>query len=218
MRLDLSPRSLLSLAAAFGGLIALGWGIGELIDGPLKDAVLQGLDRPISLFLVEHRTTWMTSLMEWATWLGAAQFMAVALLASLLLLYRPQASPALAAFVVLAVLAATGLDDVIKGLVGRDRPALSQVTAFSGSAFPSGHASAAASIFASFAIALSVGRPRRTSVYIWSAASLGALLVALSRVYLGAHWTTDVVAGVALGAAWPVLVARLLGVSSRGGR
>ena len=86
--------------------------------------------------------------------------------------------------------------------MSRDRPAISQLTGFSGSSFPSGHAAAAAATFA--VIALLVGRGRRRAVRnaIAGVAAALAVLVAGSRVMLGVHWFTDVLAGIALGWAW----------------
>ena len=56
------------------------------------------------------------------------------------------------------------------------------------------------------AIVLSVGRSLRARSLVWIAAALVVLLVGASRIYLGAHWLTDVLAGYSLGAAWIALV------------
>jgi undecaprenyl-diphosphatase len=80
-----------------------------------------------------------------------------------------------------------------------------------GYAYPSGHASLATATYGFLAILLArdVQPPYRLAIYI--VASLLILLIAFSRLYLGAHWLTDVVAGVLLGLAW----AALLGIAYR---
>jgi len=52
------------------------------------------------------------------------------------------------------------------------------------------------------ALTLTTGRSVRTWVLLWTGAAMIALLVGASRIYLGAHWLSDVVGGYALGAAW----------------
>jgi len=56
------------------------------------------------------------------------------------------------------------------------------------------------------ALVLSMGRPGKLKVAVWIGAGLIATLVAFSRVYLGVHWWTDVVAGAALWGAWLCLL------------
>jgi undecaprenyl-diphosphatase len=80
-----------------------------------------------------------------------------------------------------------------------------------GYAYPSGHATLATATYGFLAILLArdVRPPYRLAIYIF--ASLLILLIAFSRLYLGAHWLTDVVGGMLLGSAW----AALLGIAYR---
>jgi undecaprenyl-diphosphatase len=94
------------------------------------------------------------------------------------------------------------LANVIKALVGRARPDLLRLTGFSGPSFPSGHATAAAATFAAFALLAGRRRTRGTKIAL-AAVSVGlAVLVAATRVLLGVHWLTDVMAGLCLGWTW----------------
>lgn len=91
-----------------------------------------------------------------------------------------------------------------KALYGRARPDLVPhgVTVYSAS-FPSGHSALAAATYLTLAMLVaSLETRRRTKALCYGLA--GALLVGVgfSRVYLGVHWPSDVLAGWALGAAW----------------
>lgn len=92
----------------------------------------------------------------------------------------------------------------IKTLYERPRPPLPLVETTDYS-FPSGHAVAGAAIAISVVVVLIPAGPRRRNLEMLAAAF--AVIMGLSRVYLRAHWLSDVVAGAALGAAVAIGVA-----------
>jgi membrane-associated phospholipid phosphatase len=92
--------------------------------------------------------------------------------------------------------------NAVKAAIDRARPAIDPVAATLGPSFPSGHSSTAASLFA--ALALLAGRRRgvRARAALAGTAVGLAVAVACSRVMLDLHWSSDVVAGLALGWGW----------------
>jgi undecaprenyl-diphosphatase len=98
----------------------------------------------------------------------------------------------------------------LKALTARPRPILDHPVAHAwGYAFPSGHAAGAAAVYGS-SVLLAVPRLRRwAQVLVLAAGALLIAAVAASRVLLGVHSHSDVVAGVALGLAWVGIAALL---------
>lgn len=91
--------------------------------------------------------------------------------------------------------------------IGRARPdpALAAIVQ-DGLSFPSGHSSMSAIFFLTLGALLSRGQPRRrVRVYVLGVALLCTGLIGFSRVALGVHWASDVVAGWAFGAGWAAL-------------
>ena len=113
----------------------------------------------------------------------------------------------LAAFAVAVVLSEV-LIGTLKGIYDRARPPGSLVVT-SGASFPSGHSVAATVTVVAAVIALVP--PGRARVAWGTAAAVFSVLMALSRAYLGAHWLSDALAGVLLGASCALLAAFAVG-------
>jgi undecaprenyl-diphosphatase len=97
----------------------------------------------------------------------------------------------------------------VKAIVGRDRPALWETDFYWGSSFPSGHTL----IVASFATAASicVGRIWPAMYrYVVSIALVWVFLIAISRLIVGVHWPTDVLAAVCIGTFIPLAISLVL--------
>jgi undecaprenyl-diphosphatase len=92
------------------------------------------------------------------------------------------------------------LEFVLKRLVGRDRPELDQLVAGNGPSFPSGHPMAAMALWGLLPWVIGLFTNRRG---LWwasvTASGLMIIAIAASRVYLGVHWLSDVVAGLLVG-------------------
>jgi membrane-associated phospholipid phosphatase len=117
--------------------------------------------------------------------------------------------PRLAVFVVVATIGAWLVDNALKDLVGRSRPAFDDPLArSSGASFPSGHAMVAGAAYGAVAIVV-----RRRWVTMTMAVVVA--VIAMTRVALGVHWLTDVLVGAALGAAWAWACARAIRIPRR---
>jgi undecaprenyl-diphosphatase len=109
-----------------------------------------------------------------------------------------------AGFVFLASVGGWMLNDLLKEVFARPRPDvvphLRDVMSLS---FPSGHALTSAAVFLTLgALLMRVANSRFVKFYIMSIAMLATLLVGATRVYLGVHYPTDVLAGWLIGTSW----------------
>jgi undecaprenyl-diphosphatase len=93
-----------------------------------------------------------------------------------------------------------------KLIVARPRPTLESLQHLTSLSYPSEHTTQAAAVYLTIAIMLSKGLNRGWRELVIVIAILIALAVAWSRVYLGVHYPTDVIAGLLLGWSWALLV------------
>ncbi|WP_422395801.1 phosphatase PAP2 family protein [Rhodococcus sovatensis] len=106
-----------------------------------------------------------------------------------------------------AMLTGWGVMSLAKLIFGRERPPIPErLVEISSHSFPSGHATMSA-LLATVAIAMML---RSTTPWLHRPAVLAlpvasSLVIGFSRIYLGAHWTTDVLAGWAFGTLWGLL-------------
>ena len=172
-------------------------------------------DPHVTAWVVAHRTGWLTSILSVVTWLGSvAVIIPVAAIVAIFFAWqRRQWGPL--ALLTAAIAGAAASYTLIKAAVGRPRPPPAiWIGHFAGAAFPSGHATQSVACYATLAVILGAGRSARIKAALWTAAVLIALIVGASRIYLGAHWLTDVLGGYALGSflvAVIVIVALTLG-------
>jgi undecaprenyl-diphosphatase len=187
------------LAAVLAVLVSLPWRPLEHLD--------QGSVESVHRLVLTHR--WVFRLAQGITHAGDPLVVTVVsvIAAGLLLALRHQrAALYLLATRALAALLSTGL----KTVVDRPRPVLDHPLAHAtGLSFPSGHALGSAALWGSLAVVLVVRLPGGVRLALAVAVPL---LVAASRVFLGVHFPTDVVAGLALGWALSLALADLLAV------
>jgi undecaprenyl-diphosphatase len=108
-----------------------------------------------------------------------------------------------------ALLGNLALNFLLKTVIGRSRPDLFEWrTPYAGEfAFPSGHSMTAMAVYATMAYLLARHTPdRRVRLLTTLACVLAILMVGASRVYLGVHYPTDVLAGFLVGLAWATSV------------
>lgn len=121
-----------------------------------------------------------------------------------LLIFRKWGS---ALIVLIATLGGTAISEGLKVGFARPRPDLvAHAVDVTSMSFPSGHAMLSAVTYLTLgALVARTQERRRARAYILGAAVLLTLLIGLSRIYLGVHWPTDVLAGWCLGATWALI-------------
>jgi len=128
----------------------------------------------------------------------------VVLAAALLWVHRRRAQ---AGVFVAAVIGGELLAQLVKVLVGRTRPDLvPHLDLVYSSSFPSGHSTLSPIVYFTLAGLVAAGEGRRAQKALLIGAAVALVLaIGVSRVYLGVHWPTDVLAGWALGTAVAVV-------------
>lgn len=175
-------------------------------------------DTNLTIWLRAYMPGWLTTLFSYVTVLGGTPFVAVSV-AAIGLAYWRSGRVTEAAYAIAVPLGGGLLVTVFKELLGRERPPVAEslIAAPPSMSLPSGHAMGSlvlAWIVCYLAIRTAVvplSRPRLSGII--AAGVSVVLLVGASRVYLGVHWPSDVVASWLLGGAW---IALLTGVYEAG--
>ncbi len=121
------------------------------------------------------------------------------------------------ALVVVTVAGSYALNHALKSEYARERPAIvPHLAEVSSASFPSGHSQASSVIYLTLAALLSRHAARRRDKVAILSVALGLIgVVGLSRVFLGVHYPSDVLAGWSIGAAWALLWLMVLWQASR---
>jgi undecaprenyl-diphosphatase len=205
-RKEIAPLIMLFLAA---GLVV----IFAKITEEMLEGDLHGFDRAILLALRRPNDPanplgplWLQVAARDVTSLGSPAVLTLITVAALgFIALKRQWGAAL--FVLGSICGGTAVSFAVKELVQRPRPdfiaAVAQTQTYS---FPSGHAFLSAVTFLTLGALLArVQRQAEVKIYLLAVAITITVLVGISRVYIGVHWPTDVLAGWCAGAAWAIL-------------
>ena len=167
---------------------------------------LGGVDRGLALWFHAHLTPAFVSVLKGITEFGSSEWIAIILSAGVLYFTFKRWWPSLVTLVV-AVPGGMLLNEWIKLLVHRHRPFVDGwFVDWSGYSFASGHTIGATLLYGQIALfLLPVMKSRRGRAVLFSIAMFVIGLVGFSRIALGAHYFTDVVGGMFLGATWLTL-------------
>jgi undecaprenyl-diphosphatase len=188
------------------------WGFIELAD-ELREGELHEIDLRL-LYLFRDPANphdplgpyWVEELMRDASALGSVLVVTLLSVAVVVTLWMEKQRTA-AVWLAMAVLSAAGISSLLKHLFARERPDLLATELLPASfSFPSGHA------FLSAVVYLTVGalltrliQSQRTRIFVLLVAVLLTALTGTSRVYLGVHYPSDILAGWTLGLSWAAL-------------
>ena len=195
-----------AVALSFAAVLAATIGAGELLELAERPDGSTGFDRSITSWSVDHRASWLTTVARALSTIGSQKVLVpLVAVVAIALVARRIARPAVLLVVIWA--GAIELYSLAKHVVDRPRPPMHLwLTSVSSSAFPSGHATQSLSTFAALALVAAAVAPiaRRPGLALAVVLAAG---VGWSRVYLGVHWATDVLAGWLAAACWVALVA-----------
>lgn len=165
------------------------------------------LDRALTSFVVQYRSPYLTQAMTDITALGSISviFVFCVIVGALLFALKDR----IGIFQLFVTVIGAGLWSAgLKMLFGRERPDLADhLVHVSDLSFPSGHSFGAAAVYTVLAfLAARHLRNVRHEVFAYVLAGVIIALVGISRIYLGVHYPTDVMAGICAGSAWTFLV------------
>lgn len=153
-------------------------------------------------WVIAHRSGFASDVMVAASWFGSAPSLAVVIVGTSVWLVR-RGRRGDAVFFALAAVGGMLVGPVLKDLFDRARPALAEhVVVVHSSSYPSGH-SLNSMVVLGLLTVLAARAGRKALVVAVGAALVG--LVGFSRVYLGVHYPSDVLAGWLIGATWITL-------------
>jgi undecaprenyl-diphosphatase len=191
----------------------------EMVDGEME-----AFDRSILLLFRDPANpdtvigpSWMHEMVRDITALGSFSLLGLLVLGVCAYLYLARMRSA-AVFVLVSVLGGTLLSTVLKMGYNRPRPDLTTMSEQFTASFPSGHAMLSAVTFLTLGALLARFAPtRRLQILSLAGALLLTLLVGFSRLYMGVHYPSDILAGWCLGSAWALLCSSIAFILQRRG-
>jgi undecaprenyl-diphosphatase len=182
--------------------VAFTWGFAK-IAGHVSSGNTQAFDDAVMRFVGENQNAMVRNIMVEVTTLGTGSVVAMLVLISGLFLWLNHHRHS-AALLAVATLGGIALNNLLKMGFDRQRPQLFEWgTHAMSSSFPSGHAMSSAIVYSTVAyLAARLQRDHASRILTMSFAALMIVSISASRIYLGVHYPSDVLAGMIIGLAW----------------
>jgi undecaprenyl-diphosphatase len=166
---------------------------------------LRSFDTPIMQYIHELRTPLLGQIMSGITSLGSVTGIMIGMSIALILLFINRKWWE-GLFLIVAVTGSSLLNYYLKWMFKRDRPTFNPLITESGYSFPSGHSMVSFSFIGILAYLLTLMVQKKSlKVLIMTLFFFIVFLIGFSRIYLGVHYPSDVIAGFAAGGAWLVI-------------
>jgi undecaprenyl-diphosphatase len=200
--LQLTKRGLIAVAAALAALLGTGLVLAVTTEDVTQHNGMSTADPSRLRFFIDHRDALLIHAAKTVTMLGAVPVLTVLAVGAAGVLWWRGKPLVIAVAPVVSLVVAGGVASVAKTMVGRSRPPIGlRLVAETEPSFPSGHATDSAACYLALALVVAVFVLRRplARVALVAGAAVTTALVGASRLELGVHWPTDVLAGWALG-------------------
>jgi undecaprenyl-diphosphatase len=202
-KLALGSLLLLALTVAIGGLIFFGWLTEQMSEGDTRF-----FDDAVRLFVNQYSSPVLTNVMQIASFLGSTVFLTI-FGVGVFITFRLLKCRRAAMLLAITMAGASILLFTLKNVFQRTRPQPFFETLLPASySFPSGHSLLSFCFYGVLAAILTRRIERRLfQIIIWTVAGSLVALIGLSRIYLGVHYPSDVLAGYIAAFVWVVAVA-----------
>jgi undecaprenyl-diphosphatase len=195
-RTYLAAHSLVGLVLA----VACAWAFVAIADAMAEAGKLARTDLRSAAWLDHHNTEWGESFFVGVSWLGSEMLVVLFVIVAIILV-RNRAWLRLS-LLSIASIGVWPLNALLKIAFHRTRPSFASEFVTDGSfSFPSGHAMESIVIYGVLAVLIIERHPSRRAL-VWLAWLGLAALIGFSRLYLGVHYISDVLAGFAAGFVW----------------
>jgi undecaprenyl-diphosphatase len=199
-------RGALTFLVCLVGFVLIAWRVNQ--------PGIPGIDTATTTFVHGLASPTLDAFMHAATFLGSSPVLAVVVGIAVVLLVAQRRREE-AAFIVVAFVGSLILNDMLKQLVQRPRPGFDWAEVPPETSFPSGHSMNSFVVYVAIALVIWRVRGRRPGIVALVLAVVLVASVGISRIYLGAHWLSDVIGGYLAGALWLLVLAAAWTLISR---
>lgn len=206
----------------FAFAICVGFGLlfGYIVAA-ISNESIHDFDSSVIEFVQGTETPWLTIVMKLFTMIGSwTVVVPVTIIACALLYFRYHYRQQAYLFATVVV-GSIGLNTVLKLYFKRERPEIYRMLDATGFSFPSGHTMMAFSLYTIIAYVIwrnATSTTRKISLVLF--VTFMTFMIAVSRIYLGVHFPSDIIGGIAVSAMWGIIVVgtfQFFGHKRRGG-